>query len=236
MAVSRDDPLSAFVAASPIVRRPIRDFVGDFAHDLEPGTRVLDVGAGEAPYRRLFSHCRYETHDWPGSVHPAAQRATYVSDLRDGLPVGSGSVDAVLLTEVLEHLERPLAALQEVRRILRPGGMVAITVPFVAPLHEEPRDYQRLTAHGLRDLLSSAGFGEIEVRPMGGWFTMLANLFREQGLSTQLEGAKASPTQRAVSAGFRLLSRLLAGVAPRLDRSLDRRVALPLGWTVRGVA
>lgn len=236
MAVSRDDPLSAFVAASPIVRRAIREFVLVFARGLQPGTRVLDIGAGEAPYRRFFGHCHYETHDWPESVHPTAQSATYLSDLAEGLPLESGSVDAVLCTEVLEHLERPLPALEEIRRVLRSGGLVAITVPFVAPLHEEPHDYQRLTSHGLQAFLRSAGFRDVKIEPMGGWFTMLANIFREQGQSTQVQGSRATPVQRGVSALFRVMSRLLARTAPWLDRVLDHRVALPLGWTARAVA
>jgi ubiquinone/menaquinone biosynthesis C-methylase UbiE len=72
-------------------------------------------------------------------------------------------VDAVLSTQVLEHVADPLSVLAEFFRVLKPDGRLWLTAPFVWYLHEEPYDYYRFTSHGLRFLLERAGFIEIEV-------------------------------------------------------------------------
>ncbi len=59
------------------------------------------------------------------------------------IPLEDGSFDTVLMTEVLEHLEEPARGLAEAGRLLRPGGKLILTTPFMWPLHEEPRDFFR---------------------------------------------------------------------------------------------
>jgi ubiquinone/menaquinone biosynthesis C-methylase UbiE len=77
------------------------------------------------------------------------------------LPIREASLDCVLCTEVLEHVRDPATALQEIARVLRGGGYLILTVPFLVELHEEPEDYYRYTSHGLAYLLREAGF-EVE--------------------------------------------------------------------------
>jgi SAM-dependent methyltransferase len=227
-----DTQLGSFIALSPIQRGAIVAFVSDFAASVEPGAQVLDAGAGEAPYRSLFAHCSYFTQDWPGSVHETSRPIDFVCDLHDPLPIKSASFDAIVLTEVLEHVANPTRVLTELRRILRPGGRIAITVPFVGALHEEPHDYRRPTSHGLAALLNQAGFAELHMKPLTGWFSTLAHVLRDQGLATQAPGKKARLGHRAISIAFLLASQVLRRCAPFLDRRFDKRHALPLGWTV----
>lgn len=226
-------PLDDFVAQAPIPRREIARFVREFAVGLPSGARVLDAGAGAAPYAELFAHCAYRTQDWPGSLHLQGRVPDLVGDLHGPLPVEAESFDAVLCTEVLEHVRDPAAVLRELHRILAPGGVLGITVPFVALLHEEPHDHQRLTNHGLVGLLCRAGFTNVCVLPAGGWFAMLASVLRDQGLATQATGEAPALRQRVVGYGFLLLSRLLTRFAQPLDDHLDRRRALPAGWLAR---
>lgn len=219
----------SFVAASPIQREPIADAVAREATALDPGCRVLDAGAGEAPYRPLFAHCDYVTQDWPGTVHPGARQADVVGDLHD-LPVADASFDAVLLTEVLEHVAEPAIVLTELRRVLREGGRLFVSVPFVGELHEEPHDHYRYTSHGLRGLLERAGFSGIAVEPLTGWFSTFAHVLRHQGLSTAPTSGPVPLPMRIVGFALLGLSNLLRKVAPALDRRLDRRKAFPIGW------
>jgi SAM-dependent methyltransferase len=228
--------LDAFVAESPIQRGAIASFVRQYAASLPPGTRILDAGAGVAPYRQLFAHCDYRTQDWSGSVHSGAAEADVVGDLDEGLPIEDGAFDAILCTEVLEHVGDPFRVLAELRRLLRDGGRLALTVPFVGPLHEEPHDHRRPTNHGLVAMLDRTGFTEPEVRPLTGWFSTLASVLRDQGLATQRPGTSAPMVQRLVGLGCYLVSEVLRRLAPTLDRHLDRRQALPLGWSAVAVA
>jgi len=63
-----------------------------------------------------------------------------------------------LCTEVLEHVPSLDRALVEVARVLRAGGVMIATTPFLVRLHEEPWDFRRPTPHRLRAALEDAGF------------------------------------------------------------------------------
>jgi SAM-dependent methyltransferase len=227
--------LRPFIAESPIQRAPIAAAVAAAAAALPPGARVLDAGAGEAPYRPLFAHCDYVTQDWPGTVHEGARAADVIADLHE-LPVDDGSFDAVVCTEVLEHVAEPARVLDELARVLRPGGSVLITVPFVGGLHEEPHDHYRYTSHGLRGLLGRAGFTDVEVEPLTGYWGTLSHVLRHATLSTTPIGRAPRPLARVVNGAMFVLSELLRRIAPALDRRLDARHALPVGWVARAAA
>jgi SAM-dependent methyltransferase len=221
--------LRGFLAQSPLERPLIADFVRRAAAAIPAGARVLDAGAGEAPYRELFAHADYVTTDWTLSPHPGARRADVIAPL-DDLPIEDETFDHVVCTQVLEHVADPVAVLSELRRVLRAGGRLWLTVPFVGELHEEPHDYFRYTAYGLRSVCERAGFGEVEVEPLTGYWTTLGQMARNCGMATGVRGGRHDLGRRAIALGMLGLSRLLA----RLDR-LDRRRALPLGYGCRAL-
>src|SRR5207244_3632673 len=69
------------------------------------------------------------------------------------IPFKDGSVDAVILCEVLEHVSDPAVVIAEIVRVLRPSGTLCGSVPFVMPVHKDPGDYYRFTGDGLGRLL-----------------------------------------------------------------------------------
>jgi SAM-dependent methyltransferase len=219
--------LRAFVEDAPLEREHVLRFVQEAARNTPSGARVLDAGAGEAPYRELFAHCDYSTSDWEGSVHAGGRRADIVASL-ESLPVEDGRFHAVINTQVLEHVPDPSAVLSELARVLAPGGRLWLTVPFVGELHEEPYDFYRYTRYGLRELCERAGFEEVRVEPLTGYFTTVAQVMRNCGLSIGLDGERSDLRRRLIAAVFRVVARVM----PLLDRFDDRR-ALPLGWTCR---
>jgi SAM-dependent methyltransferase len=138
--------------------------------------RLLDVGCGHKPYAPLLARFVDEHVGVDHADSPHELTAVDVIATAYDIPLEGGSFDTVLMTEVLEHLERPGDALAETMRLLRPGGKLILTTPFIWPLHEEPRDFYRYTPHGLRHLLSTAGFVDVEVTPLAGQWSTLALL------------------------------------------------------------
>lgn len=122
------------------------------------GQRLLDLGCGARPYaplyRPAYRHCF--GCDVPASLHDLSSVDFLAT--ATALPLRDASLDCVLCTEVLEHVPDPAAALREIARVLRKGGHLILTVPFLVELHREPRDYYRYTRHGLEYLLGEAGF------------------------------------------------------------------------------
>jgi SAM-dependent methyltransferase len=174
------EELQAFVQLAPLSRAPILKFLQRAASETPADSMVLDVGAGDAPYRELFSNVRYTTCDWENSIYTPPQPPDIISPA-DRLPLEDGSVDAVLCTQVLEHVPEPWAVLEEFHRVLRPGGKLWLTAPLVWFLHEQPYDYYRFTSHGIRSLLERAGFLDIDITPQQDAFLSLQELLESIG-------------------------------------------------------
>jgi SAM-dependent methyltransferase len=148
--------------------------VEEFAIRLDPGVRLLDAGAGECQYRRWFLRQRYTAVDLAvGDASWKYADLDVVCDLT-ALPFADGCFDAVINIVTLEHLPEPAAALSEIARMLRPNGKLLLVVPFEWEVHQEPIDYFRFTRYGLDYLLRGAGFDQIGIRPVGGYFRLLS--------------------------------------------------------------
>jgi SAM-dependent methyltransferase len=134
---------------------------------------VLDVGCGAMPYRAIAAS--YVTSYDGLDLAPRAEDVRYVCSVTDMSPVLSDSYDTVLCSQVLEHISHPIAAVEEIARVLRPGGTLIVAVPFLGRLHEEPNDFQRFTEHGLRQILTDAGFVVESIEPTGSVASFLAH-------------------------------------------------------------
>lgn len=119
---------------------------------------VLDVGcASRWIENHLPEECRYTAIDYPatgGELYGA--RPSVFCDA-GSLPFCENSFNTVIALEVLEHLKAPSAAIQEIARVLKPGGHAVITIPFLYPVHDAPHDYQRYTVFGLIRETNAAG-------------------------------------------------------------------------------
>ena len=136
---------------------------------------VLDVGCGRMPYKSLIlcapsRATRYIGLDLPTDNYDAPDLSW------DGLtiPLPDCSVDSTMLTEVLEHCPEAEAVLREVRRVLRPGGFLFLTVPFIWPIHCVPYDEFRYTPFSLHRILESVGFPNPSIEATGGRHAVLA--------------------------------------------------------------
>lgn len=136
---------------------------------------VLDVGSSEgfskwlAPYKQLFAGVVYKSLD----IDPATG-ADIVGDIH-AIPLPDDSVDAIICSSVLEHVQDPLRAASELRRILKPGGALFLYVPSIYPYHQGRNgypDYWRFFRETTQQLCD--GFSSVEFCKRGGYFLALS--------------------------------------------------------------
>jgi SAM-dependent methyltransferase len=134
--------------------------------------RVLDVGSGShSRYRGFFRDCtKYVKLDIEGvpdvDVHGSAE----------SIPLPDNSFDSIVSTQVIGDVFDLEKAFSEFIRVLKPGGVLLLTEGFMDPLHDEPYDYWRFTAHSLRRLAADAGFEVELVEKRGGYFSVRAQM------------------------------------------------------------
>lgn len=146
----------------------ITRFVESVAKNLPSGHSILDAGAGESVYKKFFSHCNYKAIDLAvGESRWNYANLDYVGPLHE-MPVGDEMFDAVLCTQVLEHLEWPRESVKEIHRVLKPGGKLYMTVPMAQNEHQVPYDFFRYTSFGIKSICTHAGFQDIKITPFGG--------------------------------------------------------------------
>ena len=160
------------------VPSPTRKHLRTFAYEAaaqgkSKDFRVLDAGAGKAPFRYLFRHVTYETADFGQISDKKYARLNYVCDLTD-IPVADESYDLVLCTQVLEHVPDPLAVLHELHRLLKPGGQAWLTAPFFFAEHEAPYDFHRFTRFAWRRMAEQTGFEVEDIQWLEGYYATLA--------------------------------------------------------------
>ena len=152
----------------------IDDAVDKFASSLKGEARVLDAGAGEGSYKHYFGLQRYCGLDLGiGDSGWNYSQLDVIGDL-SALPFRDGVFDACLNVVTLEHVKDPAGVIREIGRSLAPGGRFLLIVPFEWEEHQQPHDYFRFTRYSLAYMLEQAGFTEVSIEPVGGFFRMLS--------------------------------------------------------------
>lgn len=152
--------------------------------DLKPGLRILDAGAGELRNRSLCHHLQYVSQDFcqyegKGDGN-AMQTGTWdtsgidlVCDIT-AIPEADSSFDAILCSEVLEHVPDPLKALDEFTRLLKPGGVLILTAPFSSLVHFAPFHFcTGFSRYWYEHHLGHRGYTLLELEPNGDWYSLL---------------------------------------------------------------
>lgn len=189
--------------------------------------RVLEIGNGRTGRRGRFQPPFENAESWT-YLDLDLGRLPHIRAMAEQLPLRDAAFDTVLCLEVLEYVTYPLAALQEIRRVLNCGGKLILATPF---LHraDAPHDYWRFTEHGLCFLLKETGFDiewlkpqgsalgvavnilkySIGVQPATWWRTMLACItLPALLLLCRLDGraARSQPLLRTFSTGYLVLA------------------------------
>lgn len=171
----------------PIVNHsiPRRKWVEEQLKGLPNGFKLLDAGCGEQQYREYCEHLDYKGQDFGGYEQDEADsfaafstkweygKLDYVGDIW-AIDEQDGVFDAVLCTEVLEHIPRAGETIVELGRLLRPGGKMILTVPSNSLRHQDPYYFVAgYSNHFLQYWLEEAGFTDINIAPQGDYYRWL---------------------------------------------------------------
>lgn len=172
-----------------LARSPVEKAMKDFGKKFSSTKRVLDIGCGTKPYRHFFQ-CEYTGVDPFDTIRPDIVAPAWA------IPVADASYDGIILNQSLEHIRYTEKAIQEIQRILKPGGLCIITAPHTVKNHSIPikpslspyaqredilrcidywqEDYFRFTKYALLSLFSD--FEIISLKETSGYAGTLAQL------------------------------------------------------------
>ncbi len=152
--------------------------------EIPAGSKILDAGAGEQPYKKFCGHLEYVSQDFaqydPTEMSTGLQMPNWdygnldvISDIA-AIPVPDISFDAILCTEVIEHIVNPIDALKEFSRILKSGGYLIITAPFCSLTHFAPYHFYSGFNRFFYEKVLEEDFEKIEINANGNYFEYLA--------------------------------------------------------------
>ena len=163
------------------------------------GSNILDAGAGELKFKPDCDHLQYVAQDfgqYEGTGDEGLQtggwdnsRIDIVSDITD-IPVNDGSFEAILCSEVLEHIPDAVSALKEFSRILKPGGILLITAPFASLTHFAPYHFCGYNKYWYEYHLPKLGFDIEVLGHNGSWFHFVAQELRRSRFISNMYSLK----------------------------------------------
>lgn len=163
-----------------------RYFVDEFLTRQIPGlatkSLVLDLGGS-----RITKRGQFDIEGYPLRIvylNLSTIKRPHIQADAARLPFSTATFGAIICTEVLEHVPDPQIVLHEAARVLRPGGILLITVPFLFGIHADPYDFGRYTDHYWSQTLKATGFGDSEIEKQGLFWSVLVDLLR--GLAQQM--------------------------------------------------
>lgn len=179
--------LSVFINPFYFIRRSLYHVIKKEAPKLSG--RLMDFGCGRKPYENLFTVSEYIGIDIKDTGHN--HKLSKVDVFYDGksIPFSDNYFDSVFCGEVMEHVFTPNETLLEIKRVLKKGGYILMTVPFCWNEHETPYDYARYTSYGITSLLETNGFKVINLNKSGSfartifqlWALYFFELFKKYG-------------------------------------------------------
>jgi SAM-dependent methyltransferase len=139
--------------------------------------KLLDIGCGEMPYKNMVldinGNINYIGVDIHSPIYKDRGNPDFFWDGKE-LPFDDDSINCSMLIEVLEHIPDPYVVLNESKRVLKKGGLLLITVPFLWTLHDVPHDEYRYTPFALRRIVEEIGFEVVHIESLGSWFASFA--------------------------------------------------------------
>lgn len=135
--------------------------------------KLVDIGCGRMPYRKDLEQL---VDEYVGVDHPQVSKLYHsnvkpdvIADAKK-LPFPNNTFDIALLFQVLEHVDSPRKVVAEAARVLKPNGVLIISVPFLYPLHDMPYDWARYTSSALQNFVQDARLSIVKINTQGMFF------------------------------------------------------------------
>jgi len=156
---------------------------------LPADSSILDIGAGEQQYKKYCTHLNYISQDfnqYDGSGNESGfqtgiwdtSKIDVVSDIVS-IPLPDASYEAILCTEVIEHVPDPISAIKEFTRLLKPGGELILTAPFASLTHFAPYHFcTGFNKYFYEHHLGNNGFEIVEMSTNGDYSHFVAQEVR----------------------------------------------------------
>ena len=170
---------------------------------------ILDAGAGECQFKKYCGHLKYIAQDfaqYDGTGEIGLQTGTWdnskldvVSDIL-AIPLPENAVDAIMCTEVLEHIPDTISAIKEFARLIKPGGYLLITAPFVSFTHFAPYHFTTgFSRFFYEKHLPDNGFEITDLQLNGNFFEFMAQENRRiKSIATKYADKKINIFQKII--------------------------------------
>lgn len=162
---------------------------------------LLDAGCGSQQFRKFCNHLTYKGQDFGQYVSDEKKMINsengglggeggykygeldYIGDIWD-IKEDDNSFDAILCTEVFEHIPYPNETLREFSRLLKPGGTLILTAPSACLRHMDPYFfYSGFSDRWYEKFLEDNGFDIQEITPVGDYYSWLGVEMARTGLA-----------------------------------------------------
>lgn len=162
--------------AKKISRREINRAIKEVVSNLSHKAMVLNIGSGGTIAEQIEGNLPDQTIKVTSTDIDPDRNPDVVDDLvNSNLP--NHAYDCVICAEVIEHVVDPVKAVENLYRVLKPGGICLVTTPYMFPTHDAPHDYFRYTEFGLRLLFKEFQIVSIEGKTRW-WETLLLQFWR----------------------------------------------------------
>jgi ubiquinone/menaquinone biosynthesis C-methylase UbiE len=187
------------------------NWIANALKSIPTGYRILDAGAGELRLKPYCTHldyvsqdfCQYEGKGDGNALQTGNWDTTRIDIISNitNIPVPDASFDAVLCSEVFEHIPNPISAIKEFSRILKPGGVLLITAPFCSLTHFAPYHFASgLNRYWYEEHLPAMGIKISEIVPNGNWFEFISQeISRTRSVSKSYSSALLGRFAQAAS-------------------------------------
>lgn len=155
--------LLACIFGAPPINKSVDKFIASLK---ENDKSIINIGSGS----KIINKKVINLDGYP-------YEGVLIVALGENLPFIDNSIDAIICDYVLEHVKNPKVIVDEICRVLKPGGLVYVGLPFIISYHSAPGDYFRWTKNGIQELLKN--FQEIELKSAYGPTSAMTNILGE---------------------------------------------------------